>query len=71
MQARKIIKELGGPTVVARKLRSEHKRGYLTTAAVSKWRRIPIARCSEIAELSGGKYTPQQLRPDFRWPEVA
>jgi len=64
MKARTVVKQLGGPAKVARYL-------DISTAAVSKWRRIPVERCADIAALSGGRYTPQQLRPDFPWPAAA
>jgi len=55
-EIRRIVRELGGPTKIAKSL-------GVTVAAVSKWERIPPARARKLAELSGGRYTPQHFCP--------
>lgn len=66
MKARKVIEELGGPASVARRIKSPRRVGKpLTTAAVSKWERIPPEHCVAVSEMSDGKYPPHKLRPDF------
>lgn len=62
---KEFIRELGGPTSVAKRLRNfRNPSKTVSTAAVSKWRQVPAKRCLEIAALSGGKYSPNDLRPD-------
>ena len=72
MDAQKVIEALGGVAKVAKALKSPKRgRKHVTVQAIYKWKKVPIERCAEIAALSGGKYTPQQLRPDFPWPAAA
>lgn len=64
----KLVEQLGGPTKLAMQFKSPRRRGKtLTTAAVSKWERIPPEYCARITELArarGVAVTLQQLRPD-------
>lgn len=72
MDAQKVIEELGGAAKVAKALKSPKRgRKHVTVQALYKWERVPIERCADIAKLSNGKFTPQQLRPDFPWPKAA
>lgn len=68
MNIKALIEELGGPAAVARRLKSDHERGHISTAAVSKWTRVPAERCLELSQLSNCKYTPAQMRPDIFGP---
>lgn len=68
--AKPIVEELGGPAHVARLLKSKHSRGHLTRSAVCLWKIIPEQHCEDIADMSGGKYTPPVLRPDLEWVSV-
>ncbi|WP_332888354.1 transcriptional regulator [Candidimonas nitroreducens] len=55
---------MGGMTKLAQKL-------GLPVQVVSSWaagaRPVPIIRCVEIEELTGGEVTRKQLRPDDWW----
>lgn len=64
MDVKTIIRELGGPTLVAKRMKSRGGKGHISVAAVSKWRRIPADRVIEIASMSAGLYSPADLRPD-------
>jgi DNA-binding transcriptional regulator YdaS (Cro superfamily) len=48
----------GALTILARKL-------GITQAAVSQWKKIPLARAIQIEALTKGKITRQEMRPDF------
>ena len=65
MNARTVVAALGGPAAVARALKSSRRQGHISTAAVSKWTRIPTDRCPQIVALSGGRFALQDLRPDI------
>jgi DNA-binding transcriptional regulator YdaS (Cro superfamily) len=59
-----LIKELGGPSAVARMT-------GVTVPSVIGWKgRIPQERCPDIEFGTGGKWTVEQLRPDVRWARV-
>ncbi|MFA7437090.1 transcriptional regulator [Castellaniella sp.] len=55
---------MGGMTPLAKKL-------GLPVQVVSSWaagtRPVPIIRCVEIEEITGGEVTRKQLRPDDWW----
>lgn len=72
MDVKRIVKELGGPTVVAASLTSKRRQGSITPAAVSKWRQIPADRVMDLVAMSRGRLTPSALRPDvFGEPSLA
>lgn len=61
----RLVKDLGGPAKLARHLAACTPDGKpLSTAAVSKWTRIPPQYCMTLAEMSGWKYRPSEMRPD-------
>jgi DNA-binding transcriptional regulator YdaS (Cro superfamily) len=62
------VESIGGPAAVARMLKSDHERGHISTAAVSKWVRIPAEHCIQLSKLSRGRFTPEQMRPDIFGP---
>lgn len=64
MNAQTVVKALGGATKVAKQIKASTKRGHLTRQAVFMWERIPLAHVHTIVEMSGGKFTLEQLRPD-------
>lgn len=60
-----VIKECGGPAALARKLKTNKtKRGCLTRQAIYAWKRVPLEHVHKIVEMTGGKFTLEQLRPD-------
>ena len=61
------IKACGGPAALARKLKTKRDtgRGCLTRQAVYAWRRIPLDHVHAIVEMTGGRFTLEQLRPDI------
>jgi DNA-binding transcriptional regulator YdaS (Cro superfamily) len=68
--AERAIELLGGPSAVARQLGSRGVR--VSPWAVSKWRRrIPAERVLLIEQLTGGRITRHELRPDLYPAEVA
>lgn len=70
MDVKLVVKQLGGPTAVAARLRSKHRDGSISPAAVSKWRKVPADRVMDLVEMSGGKLTPNDLRPDVFGPAM-
>lgn len=48
----------GAKTILARKL-------GISQAAVSQWKKIPLARAIQIEALTNGEITRHQMRPDF------
>lgn len=68
MDVRNIVRELGGPSAVARHLKSAHARGHISTAAVCRWTRIPAERVLALCEMSNGRFSPSDLRPDIFGP---
>lgn len=60
-----VIKECGGPAALARKLKTNTKRGHLTRQAIYAWKRVPLDHVHQIVEMTGGKFTLEQLRPDI------
>lgn len=69
MRVDKIIDDLGGVSGLAKKLKSRHRHGRpLTKQAVSMWKkskRIPVEHVLALEELSEGRYTRHQMRPDI------
>lgn len=65
MEVREIIEQLGGPARVAKHIKSKHKRGHISTAAVCQWAQVPAEHCITLAELSDGRLTVHDLRPDI------
>ncbi|WP_411887381.1 YdaS family helix-turn-helix protein [Hydrocarboniphaga effusa] len=65
MDVKDIIDALGGPSKVAQHLKSKHRRGHISRAAVCQWNRIPAEHCMALSELSGDTITPHQMRPDI------
>ena len=62
---KQVIKDCGGARAVAEACKSEHpERGHISTVAVYKWKRVPAEHCITVCRLSGGKYTPEDLRYD-------
>lgn len=57
MDTKTIIQKAGGPAAVARIF-------GITSQAVSQWEAIPADRCKRIEEVTGGKVTCHQMRPD-------
>lgn len=64
MDTKAIIRRLGGPTKVAKHLKSSHPRGHISRAAVCQWKQIPAEHCLQLSELSGGEIRPHEMRPD-------
>lgn len=59
------IAAAGGPSEVSRRL-------GITPQALWKWTVVPAARAGQLADLSGGAVTREQLRPDiFGQPKAA
>lgn len=58
------VKDLGGPTRVARVL-------GLAAPSVHGWRNgIPADHCPALERESGGNFTVEQMRPDVHWHRV-
>lgn len=43
----------------------------LTPSAISQWKRVPADRAVQLARATGGKFTPEMLRPDVFKTEAA
>jgi DNA-binding transcriptional regulator YdaS (Cro superfamily) len=52
-----VFDECGNRAKLARQLK-------LTRQAVSMWKRVPVQHVHAVCKISGGKFTPEQLRPD-------
>ena len=68
MDVKTIVERLGGPSKVAKHLKSDHARGHISRAAVCQWKQIPAEHCMDLAQLSGGSLTVHDLRPDIFGP---
>jgi len=60
----RVFEILGGPSAIAKRFADENGKP-LRAWAVSKWRRrVPPGRCVPLEEMTGGRVTRYQLRPD-------
>lgn len=57
------VKELGGPTEVARIC-------GLRAPTVHGWKQIPEKHCPAIERHRGGEFTVERMRPDIPWLRV-
>lgn len=57
------IRVAGGATAVARRLN-------LTRGAVSKWARCPAEHVLALEEMSGGRVSRHEIRPDVFGPDA-
>lgn len=55
---KKAIILAGGPANIARKLK-------ITSQAISQWEVAPANRCIDLENMTNGKVTRHQLRPDI------
>ena len=60
-----IFDQCGGRAALARQLKSKRKGHGLTRQAVSMWKRVPAEHVQDVVRITGGKFTPEQLRPDI------
>lgn len=61
----RVFEQLGGASAIAKLFANESGKA-LTPWAVSKWRRrVPANRVLKIEELTGGRVTRYELRPDI------
>lgn len=59
---KRVIKEAGG-------LRAVSNYFGISLRAVSKWSagNVPVERCPDLEQLTKGKVTCEELRPDVNW----
>ena len=57
-KTRKLIAEIGGPSVIAGLLQ-------ISSQAVSQWKKVPLERAMQIEKKSDGVITAAYLRPDI------
>ena len=61
MDVKEMIKQIGGPTVVARAL-------GISPPSVCEWQRVPADRCEQIEAEFG--IPCEDMRPDINWQYI-